>query len=64
MGFLFMVHRRGAEDAEMIILLFFADPGGIGFAFHRAGRAENKNMHRFAESGMFGHNPMGKKWAN
>ncbi len=38
-----LFHRRGAEGAEVGIFLFlFVDPGGIGFAFHRAGTAKSK----------------------
>jgi len=33
---------QGAKFAEEKYIFFSADPGGIGFAFHRAGRAENK----------------------
>jgi len=33
---------QGAEVAEKKYHFFSADPRGIGFAFHRAGRAEKK----------------------
>jgi membrane-bound inhibitor of C-type lysozyme len=33
---------QGAKFAEGKYIFFSADPRGIGFAFHRAGRAENK----------------------
>jgi len=33
---------QGAKFAEEKYIFFSADPRGIGFAFHRAGRAENK----------------------
>jgi len=36
------IHHRGTEDAELLFFLLFADPGGIGFAFHRAGTPKNK----------------------
>jgi hypothetical protein len=40
-----IAHRRGAKDAEIRISFFLsADPGGIGFAFHRAGTAERKKQ--------------------
>ena len=35
-------HRKGAENAKGLVFLFFADPRGIGFAFHGAGRPKNK----------------------
>jgi len=38
-----ILHRRVAKDAEIGISFFLsADPGGIGFAFHRAGTVERK----------------------
>ena len=38
------IHRRGAEDAEGTCFVLSVDPGGIGSAFHRAGRAERKKL--------------------
>jgi hypothetical protein len=35
-----IVHRRVAEDAKTMNIFLSADPRGISFAFHRAGRAE------------------------
>ena len=37
-----IVHRKVAEGAGGYLFLLFADPRGIGFAFHRAGRPKNK----------------------
>ncbi len=37
-----IVHRRVAENAKTMNIFLSADPGGIGSAFHRAGRAEKK----------------------
>jgi len=46
-----LFHRRDAEVAEkLFVILFFADPGGIGFAFHRAGTLKSK-IHSSAMGG-------------
>jgi len=40
-------HRKVAEIAEVLFFLLFADPGGIGFAFHRAGTPKSKMTQPF-----------------
>jgi len=30
------------SSQRLLLFLFFVDPGGIGFAFHRAGRPKSK----------------------
>jgi len=41
------IHRRAAESAEPLFFLLFADPRGIGFAFHRAGTPKSKTTQPF-----------------
>ncbi len=39
-----LFHHRGAEHTELLFYIFlFADPGGIGSAFHRAEDGEKEN---------------------
>jgi hypothetical protein len=39
-----IIHRRGAKNAKKRDIYLSADPGGIGAAFHRAGRPERKKI--------------------
>jgi hypothetical protein len=44
---LLLAHRKAAKNAKVPYSLLFADPRGIGFAFHRAGTPKSKMTQPF-----------------
>ena len=44
---------RDTEITECFILFLFADPGGIGFAFHWAGKAKRDKPKPFGHTTLF-----------
>ncbi len=45
----FAQDAKGAKFTENFFLFLFADPGGIGSAFHRAGKAKRNKPRPFGQ---------------